>query len=76
MIRFGVEVSNISDTVEALRKNITDLLHSINERNGELAHVNLMWTKLTLNQLTEQIGQLLRKYEMQLNDDAAKKDIT
>ena len=76
MIRFGLEVSNISQTSEELRKNIADLIYAINEMDSELAHMNLMCLKLALNRLNEQVAQLMRSYEMKLDDDQVKKNVT
>ena len=74
MVRFDVEVSNLVQTIEGLRKTATDLLYAINEKNGELAHVDFMCLKITLTQINDQVGLLTRKYEMALADDSIPKD--
>ena len=72
MIRFGVEVSNVMQTIEMLRKNTSDLLYAINAKDGELSHANLMCLKLTLGQVNDQINALMRAYDMALSDDMIK----
>jgi hypothetical protein len=75
MIRFGVEISDIVQAIEGLRKNASDLLYAVNQKDSELAHVNFMFLKIALSKLDEQVKILTREYDLAIAEEARKRDV-